>query len=294
MKNNGPTFVFFGTAEFSIAILEELAVASFVPSLIVTQEDKPIGRKLVITSPPVKTWGEQHGVSVIQPKSLKGDLPAELISPGASRWDFFVIAAYGKILPRLLLDLPKHGTLNVHPSLLPKLRGASPIQAAILGDERQTGVTIMLVDEEMDHGPIVAQAEITVEDLPDGKAGWPPKASVLRDLLSHVGGELLAETIPLWLKKKVSPEEQDESQATYTLKIKKEDGLINLNDDPYENFKKIQAFDMWPGTYFFTLRGNKKIRVKITDAEFKDKNLVITRVTPEGKREMSYQDFLRG
>ena len=287
MKNNSPTFVFFGTAEFSIAILEELESAGFVPSLIVTPEDKPQGRKLIITPPPVKIWGQKHNIATIQPSTLKGDLPVELTSPLSGGWDLFVVAAYGKLLPRSLLDLPKHGTLNVHPSLLPKLRGTSPIQAAILGDIKQTGVTIMLVDEEMDHGPIIAQAEITVED-------WPPKASALRELLAHVGGELLAETIPLWLEKKIPPEEQDESKATYTLKIKKDDGLIDLNDDSYENFKKIRAFDMWPGTYFFTLRGDKEVRVKIADAEFKDGKLVITRIIPEGKKEMSYQDFLRG
>ena len=287
MKNNSPTFVFFGTADFSIAILEELAKAGFIPSLIVTPEDKPAGRKLVIAPPPVKIWGQKHNIATIQPSTLKGDLPVELTSPLSGGWDLFVVAAYGKLLPRSLLDLPKHGTLNVHPSLLPKLRGASPIQAAILGDIRKTGVTIMLVDEEMDHGPIIAQAEITVED-------WPPKASALRELLAHVGGELLAETIPLWLEKKIPPEEQDESKATYTLKIKKDDGLIDLNDDSYENFKKIRAFDMWPGTYFFTLRGDKEVRVKIADAEFKDGKLVITRIIPEGKKEMSYQDFLRG
>ena len=287
MKNNNPAFVFFGTAEFSIAVLNELKDAGFIPSLIVTSEDKPQGRKLVITSPPVKKWGEQHDTMVIQPKTLKKNLPPEIINPPANRWDFFIIAAYGKILPSSILDLPKHGTLNVHPSLLPKLRGASPIQAAILKDERQTGVTIMLVDEEVDHGPIIAQAEVTIED-------WPPKAHTLQDLLAHVGGELLAETIPLWLNGNITPEKQDESKATYIDKIKKEDGLIDLNDDPYENFKKIQAFDIWPGAYFFTLRRGKKIRVKIADAEFKDKKLTITRVIPEGKKEMSYQDFLRG
>ena len=287
MKNNNPAFVFFGTAEFSIAVLNELKDAGFIPSLIVTSEDKPQGRKLVITSPPVKKWGEQHDTMVIQPKTLKKNLPPEIINPPANRWDFFIIAAYGKILPSSILDLPKHGTLNVHPSLLPKLRGASPIQAAILKDERQTGVTIMLVDEEVDHGPIIAQAEVTIEN-------WPPKAHTLRDLLAHVGGELLAETIPPWLNGNITPEKQDESKATYIDKIKKEDGLIDLNDDPYENFKKIQAFDIWPGAYFFTLRRGKKMRVKIADAEFKDKKLTITRVIPEGKKEMSYQDFLRG
>ena len=284
MKNNDPSFAFFGTAEFSITILEELANAGFVPALIVTIEDKPQGRKLTITPPPVKVWAQQNNIKFLQPQKLDQNFVYKL---KAINYQLFIVAAYGKMLPPSILDLPKHGTLNVHPSLLPKLRGASPIQAAILRDERKTGVTIMLVDEKMDHGPIIAQAEITVED-------WPPKASALRELLAHVGGELLAETIPLWLEKKIPPEEQDESKATYTLKIKKDDGLIDLNDDSYENFKKIRAFDMWPGTYFFTLRGDKEVRVKIADAEFKDGKLVITRIIPEGKKEMSYQDFLRG
>lgn len=289
-----PSIVFFGTAEVSIAVLEELKEAGFIPSLIVAPLDKPKGRKLTLTPPLSKVWAKEHNIPYVQPKTLKKDLPKKLVSPANSRWDLFIVAAYGKIIPQEVLNIPKHGTLNVHPSLLPKLRGASPIQSAILGDIRETGVTIILLDEEIDHGPILAQASVEMEE-------WPPKASVLRDLLAHEGGKLLVEVIPLWVTGKIIPEEQDHSKATYIEKIKKEDGLIDLQGDPYKNFLKIKAFNPWPGTYFFIKKEGRQIRVKIVDAEFtsvsagsKNKELVITRVTPEGKKEMDYADFIRG
>lgn len=142
-----------------------------------------------------------------------------------------------------ILRIPKYGTLNVHPSLLPKLRGASPIISAILEDEKKTGVTIMLVDEKMDHGPIVAQASIEIED-------WPPRASMLLEMLAVEGGNLLAEVIEPFIAGEITPEEQKHDEATYTKKIQKEDGLIDLSGDPYENLRKIRAFEGWPGTHF--------------------------------------------
>ena len=145
----------------------------------------------------------------------------------------------------------------------------------------------MLINEKLDHGPVVAQASI--EPKP-----WPPKASELEEVLAREGGKLLAEVIPGWSEGSIAPEAQDESKATYSKKISKEDGLIDMTGDPYENFKKIQAFNLWPGAYFFVKRGGKEVRVKITEATFANDKLVITRVIPEGKREMAYKDFLRG
>jgi len=279
-----PKIVFFGTPEFAVAVLNELKKVGIIPTLIITAPDKPKGRKLVLNPPPVKVWAQQNGVEFLQPQKLDSAFAKKL---QAKSYKLFIIASYGKIIPKEILGLPKHGTLNVHPSLLPKFRGPSPVQSAILEDERETGVTIMLVDEEIDHGPTVAQKSVAVEN-------WPPKANVLKKILAYEGGRLLAEIIPQWIKGKITPEEQDHNKATYTKIIKKEDGLIDLNDSPYENFKKIQAFDEWPGAYFFTKRNNKKIRVKITDAFFKDDVLTIQKVTPEGKGEMDYRDFLRG
>jgi methionyl-tRNA formyltransferase len=279
-----PRIVFFGTPQFSAQILNELEEKGIVPTLIVASPDKPKGRKLVMTPPETKVWAEARGIDVLQPAKITDEFIDEL---GNTEWDLFIVASYGKILPQRLLDLPKKGVLNVHPSLLPRLRGASPIRSAILEDEKETGVTIMLIDAEMDHGPIVAQARVEVE-------AWPPKASLLEALLAHTGGELLAEVIPLWLLGKITPEEQDHDKATFTKKIKKEDALIDLSADAYQNLLKIKAYDGWPEAYFITQRNGKDIRVKIIDAELVDGKLVPTRVVPEGKKEMDYKDFVRG
>lgn len=275
--------VFWGTSSFSVGVLEALRERGVLPSLVVTAPDKPKGRKLLLTPPPVKIWAQENNVPLLQPEVLDDVFSSKLTSAG---YQLFLVASYGKILPRHILDIPKRGTLNVHPSLLPKLRGASPIQATILRDEKP-GVTIMLVDEHMDHGPIVAQRE-------SHAAPWPPKAGDLEIILAREGGELLAEVLPRWVAGAIEPREQDHAAATYTKKFTSEDGLIELAGDPFENLKKIRAFDAWPRTHFFAERSGKKIRVIVIDAEITDGALVIQKVVPEGKKEMSYEDFLRG
>lgn len=281
---NNLRFVFFGTPEFSTIILDELERAGYLPALIVSAPDKPRGRGLIMTPSEVSAWGIAHNIPVITPLTLKDGAAVDTLKDAGC--DLFIVAAYGKIIPRGTLGIPAHGVLNVHPSLLPKFRGASPIESAILSDESHTGVTIMLLDEEMDHGPIVAQRERVLKD-------WPPKGSVLTRDLAHFGGALLTEIIPEWMHG-LQAGPQDHARATYTKKITKEDGLIDLAGDPVHNFKKIKAFDEWPGAYFFTERNGKNIRVRITDATFADDKLTITHVVPEGKKEMPYEDFLRG
>lgn len=293
-QNNKPKISFWGTSSFSIGVLEALKENGIIPDLIVTAPDKPRGRKLIITSPPVKIWAQQNKVPFIQSETLDDSFCSTLHALDST---LFIVASYGKIIPQAILNIPKHGTLNVHPSLLPKLRGASPIQSAILGEDK-TGVTIMLLDDKMDHGPIVAQKEVSVTP-------WPPRASVLEPILAHEGGKLLAEIIPDWISKKIIAQEQEHNKATYSKKFSKEDGLIDLTSDPIGNFRKIQAFDVWPKAYFFTERYGKQIRVAVTDAELVDlpaatspaqagEKLVIKKVLPEGKKEMNYADFLRG
>lgn len=288
MKKNS-RIAFFGTPQFAVTILEKLKEAGIVPALIVTSPDKPAGRGLAMTPPPVKEWAIAEDVSYIQPKTLKGDDPEKDVLIN-SDWDLFIVAAYGKILPAEILNLPHGGTLNVHPSLLPRFRGASPIESQILADEKVVGVSIMLMDEEMDHGPVVAAIEIT----PDP---WPLPASSLEALLAEEGGNLLAEVIPLWKEEgdatlKIEPQQHD--VATFTAKIKKEDGCIVLGDDPYANYLKFCAYDQWPGTYFFHEHHGKQIRVKITEAAYERGSFTPLRVIPEGKKEMDYQDFIRG
>ena len=282
------SIVFFGTPAFATAVLDELATARLTPALIVTAPDAPKGRTLILTPPEAKVWAKQHNIPTLQPHSL-GD-HAEIAPLINSEWDLFIVAAYGKKLTADILALPKYGTLNVHPSLLPKLRGASPVRSAILADMRETGVSLMLMDAQLDHGPIVAQARVELEEKE-----WPPRATMFEQLLAHAGGQLLAETIPLWLSGKITPEEQDHSRATFSRKITKEDGKLDLLDDAYQNLLKIRAYDGWPSTYFMHTKNGKNIRVKITDAKLApDGTLELLRVIPEGKKEMSYKDFLRG
>lgn len=277
-------FAFFGTPEFATIILDELERAGFVPAVVVTAPDAPKGRKLVIAPSEVKVWATARNIPVLEPKTLRDGTFAELILP--FQCGLFIVAAYGKIIPKDVLDIPLSGTLNVHPSLLPKFRGSSPVESAILSDDTGTGVTIILLDEEMDHGSILAQREYTTP-------AWPPKGSELTRALAHAGGKLLAETIPLWFGG-LTAYSQDHARATFTKKITKEDGHIDLSDDPQRNYKKIRAYDEWPGAYFFVERGGRNIRVRINDARTENGVLKILRVTPEGKKTMPYEDFLRG
>lgn len=288
MKNASPDtsadikIAFFGTPKVAVYVLEELARAGIAPDLIITAPDAPRGRGLILTPPPAKVWAEERAISTFQPTTLKNAEAAQAIKDEGP-WDLFIVAAYGGILPKEVLDIPAHGTLNMHPSLLPRLRGASPIQTAIL-EEDETGVSIMLVDQEMDHGPIIAQEKMEIPD-------WPPEASELEEILARQGGRMLAAVIPNWIAGKIVPREQDHRQATFTKKIAKENGLIDLNDDPRRNYRKIQAFNVWPRAYFFAKRNGKQTRVIITAAELRDGKLVIKKVIPEGKKEMSYTVF---
>lgn len=277
-------FVFFGTPEASVTVLETLKSKELVPSLIVTAPDRARGRKMIVTPPPVGIWAKENGIEMIQPGKITDGVANEIKDKAPKGgWDFFVVFSYGYILPKALLDIPKHGVLNVHPSLLPRLRGASPIRSLILNDESETGVSIILLDEKMDHGPILAQEKIELSE-------WPIGAIELEDKLSKFGGELLAKTISEWTSGNISPKEQNHGEATFSKKIKKEDGLLDLSAGARENFLKIKAYEGWPGTYFFTDEG---VRVKVTDAELKNDELKITHVVPEGRREMRYEDFLK-
>lgn len=271
----------------AVWVLDELEKKGITPSLIVTNPDAPQGRKLVLTPPPVKVWAIERGIEVLQPTTLRSD---EIVSTLSTHtFDLFIVAAYGKIIPQSILDLPKHGTLNVHPSLLPLLRGASPIRSAILNDMHGTGVTIMLMDADLDHGPILAQESAGITENE-----WPLRGEVLDERLARQGGRMLAEVIPKWLAGELEPKAQDHAAATFCTKITKEMGEIDLAADPYQNLLKIRAFDGWPGTFFFTEKNGKRMRVKITDAELAaDGSLKITRVVPEGKKEMAYEDFMR-
>lgn len=286
--NTSPTFAFFGTPDIAVAVLEELEQAGFLPALVVTNPDRPIGRKQVITAPPVKLWAESREIPVFQPESLKNKnalAPLFEIS-----YDLFIVAAYGALIPVHLLELPKHGTLNVHPSLLPKLRGASPIRSAILSDMRETGVTIMQMDAELDHGPILTQMNTVIDP-----SAWPVHGRELDSIMAHQSGALLADIIPHYLDNAISPSPQDHSEATFCSKITKADSELALDpyhlpegQEAYDTLLKIRAFDGWPETFF--MNNGKRIKIKDAGIAFGG-SLVITRIIPEGKSEMDFDAY---
>lgn len=275
MENNKFNFAFFGGEPLSIPTLQKLHESGFVPGLIISNPDKPQGRNLEITPPKTAIWAKEHNIPLIQPEKLKEEDIQNV-------FDFFVVVSYGKIIPKEVLDLPKLGTINIHPSLLPLYRGPSPIVTPILNGDTETGVTIIMIDEEMDHGPILAQEKITlsgVESIQD-----------LEKSLAELGGNLLVKTIPEFTTGKIKPKEQDHAKATFCKKIKKEDGLVNLESEPAKVlYNKFRAYSSGPRIFFFK---NEK-RVIITDAELIDGKFNIKKVLPEGKKEIKYEEFLK-
>src|SRR3989344_5875133 len=271
--------IFFGTSEFGAIILENLIQASYSPVLVVTTSDKPAGRKQVLTPPPVKVFAKTHGLEVFQPEKFDKDALYKIQNTSP---DLFVVAAYGKILPKALLDIPPKGSLNVHPSLLPKYRGLSPVQAALLNGDQETGVSIIVLDEKMDHGPILAVERLSMQKN--------YTYSELHNMLAELGGNLLIRTIPLWAEGKIQAKAQDEARATYTKMITWKDGRIDWGKPAEYIERQIRAFNPEPGTYTFY----REQVLKIRKAELRDNKLVMREVQLAGKKPMSFEDFLRG
>lgn len=285
MLNNPaiPRFAFFGTPKVASDTLTTLIEHGFIPTVVVTSPDAPKGRGLALTKSETKALALAHDLTVITPETLNEDAIASI---GKFGCDYAIVVAYGKIFPEELINAFHKGVLNVHYSLLPKYRGATPVEAALLAGDTKTGVTIQKMAKKLDAGDIVAQKTTEIEG--------EEKARELRTRLTAIGANLLANTIPDYLGGNIVPVPQDETRATFTKKITKEDGLVDLSKDQLMNYGKIRAFDEWPGAYFFTLRNGKLVRVRIVNAHYRDNILTITRVIPDGKKEMSYEDFLRG
>lgn len=282
--NNNIKIAFFGNSKFSVFCLEEMKKQGQTPDMIITTPDRPSGRKMILTKSETKVWAEENNVPFIEQEKLKDEAFLEKLRT----YDLFIVASYGKIVPKVILDMPKYAVLNIHPSLLPKYRGPSPLQEQILNDEKKVGVTVMLMDVEIDHGPIIAQEKI---DIPN----WPVNLMELKEITAKTGVKLLIDNLDAWINKKIEAKAQDHDQATFTKKVEKNDGLLDLEfGKPYENYLKTKAFYPWPGTFFFISKDDKKIRVIIKDSEYTDGKFIITKVLPEGKKEMSYEDFLRG
>ncbi|ADQ04424.1 methionyl-tRNA formyltransferase [Caldicellulosiruptor owensensis OL] len=233
-----------GTPDFAVDILQKLIQEPFVNlKLVVTQPDKPVGRKRILTAPAVKEFAQKVGIEVVQPEKLKNNEEffklLKEINP-----DTIVVVAYGKILPKEMLEIPKHGCINVHASLLPEYRGAAPIQRALMDGKEYTGITIMKMDEGLDTGDILLQKEVKIENDDD--------VLTLSKKLAEVGGKLLVET----LKNidNITPVKQDHSRATYAPPLKKEEGKIDWNMCVSDIYNRFRALKIWPGI-FTTFRG---------------------------------------
>ncbi len=256
--------IFFGTSDFAVPALKKLAFDSnYQIKAVITQPDKPAGRKQKLSASPVKIEAEKLGLKVIQPPHLtsptrgeeKGGLFPPLDGEGEGGVDIFIVASYGKIIPKSILKIPKYGVLNIHPSLLPKYRGPSPIQAAILNGDDETGVTIMKLDEEMDHGPVVASSKFKVDNSEHGY-------KKLHDELADMGAGLLVKILPEYISGKTKPVPQDHSKATFTKIITKTDGRIDWKKSAEEIDRQIRAYESWPVAWT-TLDGK---RLKIFEA----------------------------
>jgi methionyl-tRNA formyltransferase len=230
--------VFMGTPEFAVPSLEALDEVHQVVG-VVTQPDRPAGRGRQVLSPPVKEAALARNLEILQPRTLRAAGVVEQLADWQP--EVIVVAAFGQILRPEVLSLPSHGCLNVHASLLPRYRGAAPIPAAILAGEQKTGVTVMLMDEGLDTGPILAQAELPI--------GSGDTSATLTARLSVLGASLLIETLPAWLAGEIRPRPQDESQATWCRTLRKEDGRLDWAQSATYLDRQVRASDPWPGAY---------------------------------------------
>lgn len=275
-------FVFFGTPTVASRTLEILKRRGYMPALIVTSPDAPKGRGLALSPTPVKEWGERHDVPVLSPEKLTSDISQTIAETGAL---YGIAVAYGKILPEKLIQVFPKGVINIHYSLLPKYRGASPVETALLHGETVTGVTIQQMVKELDAGDVLAQKTLSIEPEETTRE--------LRGRMVRLGGFMLADMLPLFEGGALSPIPQNEKEATYAGKIEKKDGELVFPGNDVENWNKYRAYAESPGTYFFAERNGKKIRVKVKTARFENGRFVPERIVPEGKKEMNYEDFFR-
>ncbi len=300
--------IFIGTPKIAESTLKKLIESEkYKPCLVITQKDKPVGRKKVLTPPPVKVLSEKHNIEVFQPESIKEKEAIEKIKN--INPDLIVVLAYGQIIPKEIIDIPKFGILNIHTSLLPKYRGSSPIQYAILNGDKKTGVTIMQIDEKLDHGPILAQKEVEISEK--------ETSETLHDKLSEAGANLLLETLPLYFSGKIKSKKQEHQKATFTKLLRREDGEIFPEKETAEQIeRKFRAFHPWPGIFLNLKLKDKNLKLKITNcsiANCEDKKdelhldkenklilktkegcLWLKEVQPEGKQKMPGNAFWQG
>ncbi len=266
-------WLFFGTPESAETVLKMLTDAGHTPNAIFTNPDRPVGRKQILTPSPVKLLAESLNIPVHQPEKLK-DAEEFLRS---TQWDFFIVVAYGKIFPQWLLNIPKHGCFNVHYSLLPRWRGASCNEAAILAGDEKTGFTIQKMEFELDKGPITVQCEynLTGNETAEDLKAW----------MSIEASKSLIEMFPKLATGDFTLTPQNDADATYCTKIEKKDGELLTTDSDETKWRKYRAYFGWPGVFYFSESGK---RIKITKARYENNTFVIGRVIPEGEKERDY------
>lgn len=291
-----------GTPEFSVPVLEAL-IENYQVVGVVTQPDKEVGRHHEIKPTPVKEVALKNNILVLQPQRIKKEYQ-EILDLKA---DLIVTCAYGQMIPKEILDAPKYGCINVHASLLPKLRGGAPIHRAIINNETRTGITIMYMVEKMDAGDILAQEETPI--LKEDNVG------ILHDRLSKMGAKLLIETIPDLINGKIKPIPQKEEEVTYAWNIKREEEKIDFNQRTIDIYNQIRGLNPWPGGYallegkvvkiyearisdsFFTTKKNGEIGKIYEDGigvSTKDGEIIITKLQPSSKRKMLAKEYLNG
>lgn len=293
-----------GTPDFSVPILQELVASEYEVVLVVTQPDRPKGRKRKLTPSPVKEEALKHDIPVFQPEKLRVDYE-EII---AYKPDLIITAAYGQLLPNELLEAPGYGSINVHASLLPELRGGAPIHYAILQGNKETGITIMYMVEKLDAGDILTQEKVTIEETDD--------VGMLHDKLSKVGASLLLTTLPKLFAGELTPIKQDETKATFAANIRREQERIDWKQTSLEVYNQIRGLRPWPGA-FTTYEGQtmKLWRAELDQQEYDgqpgeivkivdnesfvvlcgdSKGISLTEIQPAGSKKMKVSDYLRG
>ena len=292
--------VFMGTPRFAVPSLRQLVESHDVVA-VVTAPDRPAGRGRRVRASPAKEAALDSGIAVLQPDSFKEENEVDRIR--ALEPDIIVVAAYGQILPGPVLEIPPHGTVNVHPSLLPRHRGASPVASSILAGDPETGVTLILMDQGVDSGPILAQRAVAIRES-DTQAS-------LTDRLAAIAADLLAETLPVWMSGRLEPRPQDKSQATFTKRLAKGDGKIDWRREATAIARQVRAYHPWPGA--FTNWNGRQFKViaahevagggepgTVVDADggaaivAGEGRLALEEVQLEGRRAMKIAQFLRG
>lgn len=297
--------VFCGTPLFAVPSLERLVAAGFELQLVVTQPDRPQGRGMELTAPPVKQSAQKLGLPVIQPEKIKKNeefqIQLKALQPQA-----IIVVGYGRIIPPWMLELPPHGNINVHASLLPKYRGAAPVQWAIAQGETVTGVTTMLLNEGLDTGDILLQKEMAIRSEDTSVTLWPR--------LAELGADLIVETLRGLEQGQITAVPQDHSQATLAPILRKEDGQIDFNRSATDIHNRLRGFQPWPGAYAqFRGRNLKLMSARPENASSKlnpgelrigDEKLFVgcgagtvlelVQVQPEGKKSMTAREFING